>query len=242
MLAPPMPRVRTAMMIQQWRQLTFLHWRYPAEAVRRLLPAGLTPDTAGSDVWVGLIPFMMREVRPPWLPELPWLSAFAETNLRTYVRGPDGEPGIYFFSLDAARLPAVIAARAGLNLPYRWSAMSLRTDGDVIDYRGVRRAEPRGASYRIRVRTGAEFPEAELGELDHFLTTRGRLYTTVGGRLITVEVWHPDWPLHRAELLELRQDLTAAAGLPDPAGAPLVHYSPGVRTRIGLPRRARVSR
>jgi hypothetical protein len=114
--------------------------------------------------------------------------------------------------------------------------MSLRTEGDVLTYQGARRYEPRGAGYRISVRSGAEYPEADLGPLDHFLTTRHRLYTVKMGRLVTVDVWHPSWPLHRAEVLDLRQDLTEAAGLPRPHGAPLAHYSPGVSTRIGLPR------
>lgn len=234
MLAPPMAEIRTAMMIQQWRQLTFLHWRYPEDVVRRLLPAGLTPHTIDGEVWVGLIPFLMCEVRPPWLPELPWLSRFPETNLRTYVKGPDGGTGIWFFSLDAARLPAVAVARAGLNLPYRWARMSLHGHGDVTTYEGVRRYEPRGAAYRIRVRSGAEHPQP--GPLDHFLTMRHRLYTVKMGRLVSVDVWHPPWRLQQAEVLELRQDLTAAAGLPGPQGPPLVHYTPGVRTRIGLPK------
>ncbi|MDI6103096.1 DUF2071 domain-containing protein [Actinoplanes sp. NEAU-A12] len=223
-------------MIQRWRRMTFLHWRYPVEAVGPLLPAGLTPDAEDGQVWVGMLPFLMDEVRPPWVPGLPWLSTFPETNLRTYVRGPDGGAGIFFFSLDAARLPAVVAARVGLNLPYRWSRMSLRTDGDVTEYRGNRLYEPRGAGYRVRVRTGEAFPIAELGQIDHYLTTQYRLYTVVGGRLVSVDVWHPPWVLHRAEVLDLRQDLTAAAGLPAPHGSPLVHSSPGVRTRIGLPR------
>ncbi|MBO3739555.1 YqjF family protein [Actinoplanes flavus] len=236
MLAPPMAEVRTAMMIQWWRRMTFLHWRYPAEVVSPLLPAGLTPDAEDGLVWVGMLPFLMDEIRPPWLPALPWLSTFPETNLRTYVRGPDGGAGIYFFSLDAARLPAVVTARAGLNLPYRWSRMSLRTDGDVTEYRGSRHYEPRGAGYRIRVRAGERFPDAELGRTDHFLTTQYRLYTVVAGRLTSVDVWHPRWVLHRARVLDLEQDLTTAAGLPMPHGAPLVHSSPGVCTRIGLPR------
>jgi uncharacterized protein YqjF (DUF2071 family) len=47
----------------------------------------------------------------------------------------------------------------------------------------------------------------------------------------TVE--HEPWPLHRAVVRELDANLLTAAGLPAPAGEPVVHWSPGVRTRIG---------
>ena len=78
--------------------------------------------------WITLIPFLIAESRPAWLPRM-LASAFLETNLRTYVRGPDGEHGIYFFSLEAESLPAVAAARLLYGLPYFFAAMSRRVDG-----------------------------------------------------------------------------------------------------------------
>ena len=45
----------------------------------------------------------------------------------------------------------------------------------------------------------------------------------------------PPWPLHRAEALTVDDGLISAAGLPEPSGEPLVHYSPGVDVRIGRP-------
>jgi len=239
MRAPESPKVRTAVMVQHWRSMSFIHWRYPPEAVQALLPQGLQVQTFDGDAWVGMLPFLMDGVRPPWLPPMPWLSRFPETNLRTYVHGPDGGTGIFFFSLDAARLPAVLAARASLNLPYCWSDMMVQDDGSRIGYRGRRRLPgPVGAGYQTRVRVGAPYSEQDLGALDHFLTARYRLYSRVVGRLVAVDVQHPPWPLHRAELQELRQDLTDAAGLPPPASAPLLHASPGVRVRIGHSRPA----
>lgn len=235
--APAGPVVRSAIMIQQWRLMSFLHWSYPAEVIAPFLADGLRVHTHGGQAWVSMTPFEMRDVRPPGVPPLPWLSRFPETNVRTYVRGPDGGAGIYFFSLDADRLPAVLTAQAGLRLPYRWSDASVRVDGDCLTYRGRRRwPGPTGAGYRVRVRPGAPLTDDDLGELDHFLTARYRLYTEIGGRLVAVDVQHPPWPLRRAALLELRQDLLTAAGLPAPGREPLLHVSPGVRVRIGWPR------
>ena len=83
-------------------------------------PTGLTVETLDGGAWVGLVPFFLR-VGLPGVPSVPWLSRFAETNVRTYVRSADGARGIWFFSLDAARLGAVVVARSTYRLPYFWS-------------------------------------------------------------------------------------------------------------------------
>jgi uncharacterized protein len=237
MRAPPPPEVATAVMIQRWRWMTFIHWRYPAEVIQPHLPSGLSVQTFDGTAWVGLLPFLMDDVRPPHVPALPWLSRFPETNVRTYVQGPDGSTGIFFVSLDAGRLPAVAAARASLWLPYFWSDMTVAADGDTKTYRGRRRAPgPTGAGYEIQARFSERYTEAQLTPLDHFLTARYRLFSAVLGRLAAVDVEHPPWPLHRAELLALRQNLVQADGLPEPDGPPVLHASPGVTVRIGLPR------
>ena len=49
--------------------------------------------------------------------------------MRTYVRGPDGTVGVWFLSLDAARLAPVVVARRHFHLPYYWSSMSLEVNG-----------------------------------------------------------------------------------------------------------------
>jgi uncharacterized protein YqjF (DUF2071 family) len=67
--------------------------------VRPLVPAALEVERHEGHAWITLIPFLIAESRPAWLPRM-LASAFLETNLRTYVRGPDGEHGIYFFSLE----------------------------------------------------------------------------------------------------------------------------------------------
>jgi uncharacterized protein len=240
MPAPASPHVRYPVMMQAWRRLAFLHWRYPPEVVQALLPAGLRVETFDGAAWVGLIPFLMDGVRPPYLPALPWLSRFPETNLRTYVTGPDDRSGIWFLSLDAARAPAALAGRLGYGLPYQWARMAVRVASDgagggEVVYRSRRRGpDVPGASCDARVALGAAYAEAELGPLDHFLTARFRLYGTLAGRLVAADAEHPPWQLRRARLLHLREDLVAAGGLPAPAGEPLVHAADGVAVRIGM--------
>jgi uncharacterized protein YqjF (DUF2071 family) len=231
---PPPPRVARPLMYHHWNWITFLHWRYPPGTVQSLLPPGLTAETSDGTAWIGLTPFLMDGVRPPGLPAVPWLSRFGEINVRTYVHDGHGRSGIWFLSLDAARLPAVLAARAGYRLPYFWSEVDVRVAGDRVGYRGRRRHPAAGARCEAQVEMGPPLAEAECDELAHFLTARYRLFTLVAGKLAAAEAEHTPWPLHRAEVLRLDQDLLRHAGLPAPAGHPLVHASPGVPVRIGM--------
>jgi uncharacterized protein YqjF (DUF2071 family) len=228
------PRVARPVMFHQWNRITFLHWPYPPEVIQPFLPAGLTTDVCEGSAWIGLTPFLMEGVRPPVLPALPWLSRFGEVNVRTYVRDTRGRPGIWFLSLDAARLPAVLAARAGYRLPYFWSDVSVRLTGNRTRYQFRRRHHPRNARCDAEVELGGPLAEAERDGLADFLTARYRLFTVVGGRLAAAEAEHRPWPLHHATVLSLDQTLLAAAGLPAPLGQPLAHASPGVPVRVGM--------
>ena len=229
--------VDRACMIHRWENLTFLHWRVDAASVQRLLPDGYLVETFDGSAWVGLVPFEMV-FRPPYLPAAPWLSRFPETNVRTYVTAPDGSTGVWFLSLDASRLHAVIGARATYALPYFWSSMSVQTTGPVVSYRSRRRwPEPAGARSDVAISVGAPFAPAELSELDHWLTARYRLFTVTDGGARFARADHVPWLLHRAQVLHCDSDLIVAAGLPAPTDDPVVHWSPGVEVRIGTPQR-----
>ena len=221
-------------MYHEWNWISFLHWRYPPAAVTPLLPPGLELETLDGSAWIGLTPFRMERLRLPGLPAVPWVSRFPEINVRTYVRDGRGRSGIWFLSLDAARLPAVIVARAGYGLPYYWSDMAVRRNGPRIGYRCRRLAPRSGARCAVDVLFGAPLSESERDERAHFLTARFRLFTRIAGRLVAAEAEHRDWPLHHAEVHRVDQNLLQAAGLPAPTGDPVVHASPGVAVRIGM--------
>ncbi len=93
----------------------------------------LTLDTFDGQCWVGVVPFHMSGIHARGLPPLPGLSHFPELNVRTYVTH-SGKPGVYFFSLDAANLPAVWAARAFYRLPYFHAEMSSNEVEGSIHY------------------------------------------------------------------------------------------------------------
>jgi uncharacterized protein YqjF (DUF2071 family) len=225
-------------MRQRWERLTFLHWAFDPADVQRLLPPGLTAETFDGAAWVGLVPFFMR-VATPGGRRVPWVSNFCETNVRTYVRDAGGRSGIWFFSLDAARLGAVAVARTTpYRLPYFWASMRLGGHGSQVTYLSRRRwPAPLPAISRVRIAIGDPIAPDAVSEREHFLTARWRLFSVTGGRAVSARACHQPWPLHRATAEVLDDGLIPAAGLPAPPGAPLVHYSQGVDVAIGRPER-----
>ncbi|MFC4031327.1 YqjF family protein [Streptomyces polygonati] len=225
------------LMTQWWRDLAFVHWPVEPARVAGLMPPGVRPDTLDGLTYVGLVAFRMYRVGWFRLPGVPYLGTFPETNVRLYSVDGQGRRGVVFRSLDAARLVPVAVARTVFRLPYMWSRMSVSREGDTVTYTGTRRwPGPRGAHSRISLRIGG--PLARPTELEHFVTARWGMHNALLGRSLYVPNAHPRWPLHRAELRTLDEDLVAAAGIDGPLGDPVsVLYSPGVPVRFGLPHR-----
>jgi len=214
---------------QRWRHLLFLHWEVPAEALAALLPSELSVDTYEGRAWVGVVPFTMRDVAPRWSPSVPGVSHFHELNVRTYVHCRGKDPGVWFFSLDAAATLAVIIARARWHLPYHRASMRLDIEGDRVHYESRRLFPgPKPAEFEARYRIGESIGSAKPGTLEHFFAERYILYARTGEGLSIGRVHHVPYPLHRAELSSWRDGTVAAAGLPAVKDEPLALYSPGV--------------
>lgn len=222
-------------MYQNWYELLFAHYSVEPELIQRMLPAGLKvdtfPDASGAErAWVGVVPFRMHGVRPRFLPPLPGLSFFLEANLRTYIYREDGRgPAVWFLSLEAANRLACALARISFQLPYHHADMSRSIKGDVIDYRSTRRQG--GVRLAARWRIGEELGVSEQGSLEYFLAERYLLAAGRPGALRWGRVHHTPYRLHRAELLDWEEGLSAAVGLPGSAPEH-VCYCPGVETRI----------
>ena len=217
-------------MLQHWRWLTFLHWRYDPALIAKFIPPPLKLDTFDGSAWVGLTPFVLDGLRLPFSPAVPWISRFPETNVRTYVRGADGVRAVWFFTLEADRLLAVLAARAIYGLPYRWSRMRVDITDGRISYRSQRKWPFEKGFTDVAIEPGPVMP---VGDLENFLTARYRLYSTRGRRIIFANIHHEPWTLRTGVILRLDQDLVQHSGLHRPQGEPTVHHSTNIAVRIG---------
>ncbi len=209
-----------------WRDLVFLHWEFPAEAVRPAVPPRFELDLREGRAWVGIVAFEVRGLRPRWAP---FTLDFLETNLRTYVRHGD-EAAIWFLTLDAASRRAVLGGRAAYGLPYRHARMRRERDGERIAYGHVRTGDR--AAFQARCRIGAPLGRTAPESLEHFLVERYRFQVVRGRRVLTTGVRHAPYPLHTAQVDEVSESLFAAAGLPAAAGRPHAVYSPGVEVEL----------
>jgi uncharacterized protein YqjF (DUF2071 family) len=134
------------------------------------------------------------------VPHLQGITTFPELNVREYTT-IDGQPGIWFMSLDAASALAVSGARRTYRLPYFKARMECRGQGGCIEYRS-RRLSPDGEPPELAGRyrpTGPEAPPAP-GSLEHWLTERYCLYTLdERADVLRADIHHPPWPLRTAE-------------------------------------------
>jgi uncharacterized protein len=213
------------LMYQSWCKLLFMHWELPPEILRPLIPQSLQLDTFKGKAWLGVTPFVVRDLRPAFLPALPWLSDFNEVNVRTYVHC-QGVPGVWFFSLDADSLLAVAGARTAYRLPYHHAEMNFKEEQDRIDYSSNRvdpASEP--AQLELSWRKGPLLGKAAPGSLEFFLVERYCLYAADETGLYRARIFHEPWRLQEAELLDFRSTMVESEGLPKPTTSPLLHYS-----------------
>ncbi len=213
-------------MRQTWHDLLFMHWPVPIESLRPHIPPSLTIDTFDGQAWIAVVPFRMSDIAPRGLFPVPWLSAFPELNVRTYVIR-DGRPGVWFFSLEAGNSLAVFIARTGFKLPYFHARMRLEQVPGTLSYtshRIHRNAPP--ANFIGSYAPIAPPFDAQPGSLEYFLTARYCLYTAdARGHVYRGEIHHPPWPLQLADAEVQANTMTDWLNIKLPDVSPLLHFS-----------------
>jgi uncharacterized protein YqjF (DUF2071 family) len=222
---------------QSWCDLLFAHWPVPADRIRPLIPEPLQLQEHDGMAWIGVVPFRMEGVMHRPFPDMPYVSAFPELNVRTYVEY-EGKPGVWFFSLDATNALAVWAARRFFHLPYhRAEIVCGREEGGGEFRYASTRHWSRASFVGTYAPTGPVY-EARPGTLEHFLTERYCLYArSPKGELFRADVHHRPWPLQPAEARIRENTMGEQVGL-DLSGPPtLLHFAHRIDVVVWSPER-----
>ena len=183
-----------SVMRQHWRGLLFLHWPVDASLIADRLPPGLHVDTFDGQAWIGVVPFFMDQVRPSYLPPVPRLSWFQELNVRTYVHDDQGNPGVWFFSLDCNQAIAVEIARRAFHLPYEHAAMKHRINDRNVHYESQRKSGSSTAVFDYTLPEDTRI--AEEKSLEWFLAERYLLFSAnPRGELFSGQVHHSPYEI-----------------------------------------------
>lgn len=219
---------------QRWHQLLFSHWEVPEAVLRPHVPAALGLDRFEGRCFVGVVSFTMQNVRPlRWAPSIPGAREFGEINLRTYVEHAGQEPGVYFFSLDAASSLVVWAARSFWGLPYHRARVDVHVADQVHRYVCARSGTP--VRFEAEAHVGEALTAPAPGSLEFFLCERYQFYAERRGRLLRARVHHPPYPLHAVRDARIDPSLLTAAGLPSDGAMTRHLYSPGVDVEVFRP-------
>jgi hypothetical protein len=207
-----------------WHDLLFAHYRVNPMALRAAVPRSLELDLFQGEAWLGVVPFYMSNVGLPSAHRVPWLSAFEELNVRTYVRHRD-KSGIYFFSLDAANWAAVLGARAAFRLPYCWARMRrVRQGSDVLYYSSRLLGPP--ARFQARYGPAGAVFRSKAGSLEHWLTERYCLFTVSSqGEPYRADIHHQPWPLQPGHGVITTLDIALPRDLTLAGQQPLLHFA-----------------
>jgi uncharacterized protein YqjF (DUF2071 family) len=225
-----------------WREGLFAHWPVDSSRVRPLVPDALEIDTREETAWVSALSSLVEAARPRFLPERAGLT-FPQVNLRTYVRY-EGEPGVYFLSLDATTELGVRLARAVWSLPYHRAEIDFQRAGERRRFDSQRlHTDESPARFAAEYRPTGEPTHADPGSLSSFLAERYRLYLVRNGdreNAADQSVWcarveHDPWRLAPAEASVHADSLLESVGLPAPAGDPVVWYAPVAEFTVRTP-------
>lgn len=217
-------------MKQTWSNLLFAHFPISFEVLRKLVPESLPLDSYDGTYWIGLVPFQMSGVRLRGLPPVPGTDRFPELNVRTYVT-IDGKPGVYFFSLDADNWLAVKGARALFHLPYWYSEMDIKTNGDSISFESKRRKN-REIELICNYRPISEPFQATPNSFEEWLVERYCLYTVnSSGAPLRCDILHEPWTIQNAEAEFQSNTILSKQGISVTSNQPVLHFAKKLEVR-----------
>jgi uncharacterized protein len=211
--APPAPFLRA-----EWRDLLMVNFAIAPELLRKSVPAGTELDRWNGQTFVSVVGFHFSRARLNGI-RAPFLGAFAEVNLRFYVRrreGDDWRRGVVFVKeIVPRRLVALVARRVyGENfvrLPTRSNTecQDVEAMSGVVRYEWYHCRRWNSASARIR---GALAPPVP-GSQEQYIVEHYWAYSARhDGSTAEYRVEHPPWSVRACNDARLDCDVKELYG------------------------------
>jgi uncharacterized protein YqjF (DUF2071 family) len=213
-------------MRQRWHNLLFAHWPLDPRQLRAAVPHELRIDTFRGEAWLGLVVFGLSGIKLRGLPEVKPLASFPEVNLRTYV-SYQGQPGVYFISLDADNPLAVAIASRWFKLNYYDSEIRYTREAGGFRFKS-RRIQRKLPEARLDVAyapvdntLAAPYDE----QLQEWLTERYCYYVVRDGPVQRCDIEHDPWSLQGARADFRENTIALPYGIRLDGADALLHYS-----------------
>ena len=217
-------------LLQSWENLSFMHWKVDKEILKKYIPKNLTLDLYKNEAYIGVIPFMMKNVRPRWGVSVPFISDFPEFNIRTYVRSKNIK-GVFFLTLDAQSIITRIYASNFFHLPYRYSRGFVKRKRNSFFWKSNRIFGDYDLEGSCK---GIEDARCAVkGSLDEFLLERYYLFTYDQKKIKKGFIHHKKWVFKKAKPKIIKNDFlqSFSLGIKNVFSPDFCHISDGVKVK-----------
>ena len=218
------------LLVQNWKSLSFMHWMVNKEILSEYIPEGLKLDLFHNDAFVGVIPFMMKNVRPRWGTAVPLISNFPEFNIRTYVKVGKTR-GVFFLTLDAQSMITRIFASNFYYLPYKYSRGFVKRKNNFYYWKSKRLFND--YSLEGSCEGLGEYSYAQKESLEEFLFERYYLFVANKNKILKGFIHHDPWKLKRAIPRIIKNNFLKAysLGINNVLKPEFCHVSEGVKVK-----------
>lgn len=218
---------RKHLLVQEWRFLTFMHWEVSPEVISKHIPKGIELDFFEGRTYIGLIPFLMKNVHPRLFFPISGISNFPEFNIRTYVKVKN-KPGVFFLTLDAQSYITCLYAPYAYGLPYNYTKGMIISEDKKYIWNSNRKIEGYELTGYSKMKSGPMV--SGRGSLEEFLFERYCLYSLHDNKICIGYTKHNPWNIYKADVHIENNNLTKSfkLGIKNVLKPEIAHMSDGV--------------
>lgn len=219
-------------MLQQWKNLFFIHYKVSPSEIESHIPTGTSLDLFEGKAVLGVVGLQIGGIAFSWAPSIRY-GTFNELNLRTYIQTAEGERLVYFFSLDCHSRLATFLAKTFYKLPYYSSHIEYKVTEKAAQMDCVARGNY-PCQYLVNY-DGKLFDAASDSQASFFVERYAFITADRNGNRYRGDLAHDPYQLYRGQVERFQDQLPRANGL-ELSEALLIpegcFFSPGMPIRV----------